>query len=310
MTIPQSELKYFLDCIHAHPEYLDPTEVQECYGALQFDVLPDPFGYSIICKIKTALKQRKALSVIRIGDGEANILSFSAYSATPNLNEYAFKKICAMQQDTFRLNKGTMICLQEMLFSALVQADIIGIIGLWRAGCPTVKDLKTMFLNDYRGISGHWRAIDFMLKLASQGIFQNKTLASAHLYFSILKYLPELLLVAKKVIIISNRDAIMDKLTAKYPKLSISFIQIGKVDKSQLSDSPDFLVTAQRQLPDNLQGTLCLIGAGIWAEIYCSWVKQRGGVGIDIGSGFDLLDGEITRPVHKKLEIDLNETSL
>jgi hypothetical protein len=310
MTIPEFELKYFLDCIHTHPEYLDPTKVQKSYCSLQLDILPDPFSHLIISKIRKNLQQRKPLSVIRIGDGEANILSFSHYFLTPNLNQYAFKKICAMQQDTFKLTKTTMICLQELLFSSLLQADIIGVIGLWRAGSPTTKDLETLFINDHRGISGHWRAIDFMLKLAYQGTFKDKILASAHLYFSILKYLPELLSITTTVIIISNRGAIVDKLTKNHPKLNISFIEIGKTDKTQLSDSPDFLELVYKQLPDNMQGTLCLIGAGIWAEIYCSWVKQRGGVGVDIGSGFDLLDGEITRPVHEKLEIDLNETSL
>lgn len=310
MTIPTFELKYFSHCIHTHSEYLDPEKVQQRYCSLQLDILPDPFSHLIISKIKEALQQKAPLSIIRIGDGEANILSFSAYPSTPNLNEYAFKKICAMQQDTFRLNKAMMICLQELLFSSLVQADIIGVIGLWRAGSPTTKDLETLFLNDHRGISGHWRAIDFILKLASQGIFKDKTLASAHLYFSLLKHLPELLSIATTVIIISNRNTIIDKLTTSYPKLNISFIQIGTTDKTQLSDTPDFLESVHKQLPDNMQGTLCLIGAGIWAEIYCSWVKQRGGIGVDIGSGFDLLDGKITRPVHKKLEIDLNETSL
>jgi hypothetical protein len=33
-------------------------------------------------------------------------------------------------------------------------------------------------------------------------------------------------------------------------------------------------------------------------------VKKSGGVAVDIGSGFDLLSGMVSRPVHKK--IDLN----
>ncbi len=310
MSIPQAELNHVLQSIDSHPEYLNPKKIQTSYHNLGLNIITDPFSYSIIDKIKIALKNKTPFSVIRIGDGEANIVSFSAYPETPHLNQYVFKKICAMQQDTFKLNNVTMICLQEMLFSALLQADIIGVIGLWRAGTPTVNDLKKMFLTDYRGISGHWRAIDFILKTASQKIFINKTLASAHLYFSVLKYLPEILQNSKNVIIISNRSNILDKLIAQYPQIDFLLIEVGITNKNKLSNTPDFLEIVHNKLPNNLQGILCLVGAGIWAEIYCSWIKQRGGIGIDIGSGFDLLDGEITRPVHKKLEINLSETSL
>ncbi len=53
-----------------------------------------------------------------------------------------------------------------------------------------------------------------------------------------------------------------------------------------------------------MRGCFCLVGAGFWAEIYCTWIKQRGGVAIDIGSGFDLLDGTAPRPVHRSLGFD------
>ena len=61
-------------------------------------------------------------------------------------------------------------------------------------------------------------------------------------------------------------------------------------------------------MPNDLRGCLCLIGAGPWAEIYCTWVKQRGGVAIDLGSGFDLLEGKVTRVMHKEiLETELQQ---
>jgi hypothetical protein len=68
-----------------------------------------------------------------------------------------------------------------------------------------------------------------------------------------------------------------------------------------LPPSPDFLAEVASQLPQDLRGWCCLIGAGPWAEIYCSWAKQRGGVAVDIGSGFDLLAGTPSRPAHTAL---------
>jgi hypothetical protein len=41
-----------------------------------------------------------------------------------------------------------------------------------------------------------------------------------------------------------------------------------------------------------MAGTLCLVGAGMWAELYWTWIRRRGGVAVDIGSGMVLLAGQ------------------
>jgi hypothetical protein len=76
-----------------------------------------------------------------------------------------------------------------------------------------------------------------------------------------------------------------------------------------------FLGSTFRQIPRNMAGTLCLVGAEVWAELYCTWIRRRGGVAVDIGSGMDLLAGQCTRPVHyndglhKDLRYSLSEPS-
>lgn len=44
-----------------------------------------------------------------------------------------------------------------------------------------------------------------------------------------------------------------------------------------------------------LKGKLVLVGAGLLGKIYCSWVKQAGGVAVDIGSIFDGWAGVVSR---------------
>lgn len=145
-----------------------------------------------------------------------------------------------------------------------------------------------------------------MLKLANKKYFDTKIIASAHLYFSVLKHLNSLLILARKIMIISNRKNIIENLQAKHPELCFDYIEIGinNADSNTLPDKPLFLNKVFLALPENMSGYLCLIGAGIWAEIYCTWVKQRGGVAIDIGSACDLLDGQITRPIHKMIDVE------
>lgn len=305
-NIPQSELEEMVRSIRAHPEYLDPKYVLNTYQARGIEVIPDPFSADIITPIKYALHAGKALSVIRIGDGEINLISYKAYTSTPNLDHHVVKRIIAMQQDRFEVDPIWMIILRDLMMGALLQADIIGVIGLWRPNSLSTEELAQLFLKNHRGVSGQWRAVDFMLKLASQSILDHKLLTSAHLYFSLLEYLDDILPLARMIFIISDRKTMKERFKQRYPNLNFEQITVGKYTETQPTtpSKPDFLSLVDSALPMDLRGCLCLVGAGPWAEIYCTWIKQRGGVGVDIGSGFDLLDGQSTRPVHEAVGRD------
>lgn len=298
--VPQSELDAMLQSIRAHPEYCDPEYMISTYRSQGLKVFPHPLSTEIVNPIKQALLAEKGLSVVRIGDGEINLISYGAYPNTPNLDDNVVEAILGMQQDNFKVDPLWMIILRDLMMGAVAQADIVGVIGLWRPRPINTEQLVQLFLHDYRGISGQWRAMDYMLHLAAQGAFDHKILASAHLYFSLLEHLDLILPLARKIFIISDRERIMGKLKHKYPNIVFEFIPVGEPIHSPLAprDRPDFLWPVFSSLPADLRGSLCLIGAGPWAEIYCGWIKQRGGVGVDLGTGFDLLDGAVTRPIH------------
>lgn len=298
--VPQSELEAIIQSIHAHPEYCDPEYMISTYRSQGLQVLPDPLSTEIVTPINQALLANKGFSVVRIGDGEINLISYGAYANTPSLDYNVVEAILGMQQDSFRADPLWMIILRELMMGAVAQADVVGVIGLWRPRPINTEQLVQLFLHDYRGISGQWRAMDYMLRLAAQGTFDHKILTSAHLYFSLLEHLDLILPLARKIFIISDRERIMGKFKHKYPNIDFEFIPVGQPVNSPPAprDKPDFLCAVFSSLPTDLRGTLCLVGAGPWAEIYCGWIKQRGGVGVDLGTGFDLLDGEVTRPIH------------
>lgn len=307
--IPEEEINFFLSTVDKHPEYLNIQAIKDKYKSYNLNVIENPFSKNIIEAIKLAVINESPLSVIRIGDGEANILTFNYYTETPILNSYAIQSIVSMQQDSFILTEQSMKCLSNEMLDSIKKADIIGVIGLWRARKPTTKIIKDEFLSDYRGISGHWRAIEQLLEFGKSGILEGKIIASAHLYFSILKYLPELLSVTSNLLVISNNTSIADKINNNHPNINIKQIVVGKnstqeINKTIDDTTPFFLYELKTSLPLNLKGYLCLIGAGPWSEIYCSWIKERGGVAVDIGSGFDLLDNKNTRPIHNSIALD------
>ena len=301
MPIPEKELDFFINAIRKKPEYLDPTYIKGLYQKLGLNVISNPFSNKVPQLIIKALKEREPFSVIRIGDGEANLLSFSSYPETPTLNLKAAKKIISMQQDSFSPSYNEIINLQHRIYQAIQTADIVGVIGLWRPQKRKTSELIDAFLKSYRGINGHWKAIDHLITLARQGHLKEKTLASAHLYFSILENISDILASTDKVLLITNRSTILQKFNSIISEPE--YILVGE-NTGDNKSTPDFLYTVKKQLPTNMSGYLCLIGAGPWSEIYCHWVKKRGGVAVDLGSGFDLLDNETSRPIHKILKLD------
>jgi hypothetical protein len=50
---------------------------------------------------------------------------------------------------------------------------------------------------------------------------------------------------------------------------------------------PDVYEKLRSEIDPPFKGALYLVGAGAFGKVYCDWIKQRGGIGIDIGSVFD-----------------------
>jgi hypothetical protein len=241
-----------------------------------------------------------------MGDGEMNLLTYRAYPGSPLLDRYSVLKTVEQQLDRFVPDDVWMLALREMMLSAVQQADVVGVLGLWRPKpLPDVDLIIDALARDLRGSSGYWRGIDFMLRLAESGMLKNKIVASAHLYFGILDHLDELVLASRRTYLITNRSELLRAMIDRHAGMQFDLIEIGGTAQAEMPfATPAFLVDFHSKLPPDLAGCCCLIGAGPWAEIYCSWVKRRGGVAIDLGSGFDLLAGTVSRPIHVDLGLD------
>jgi hypothetical protein len=304
--VPASEIDAFIEAVRAHPEYWDANWVGKTYASHGSTVMPDPYDRRICDLARQALQARTPLSIVRMGDGEMNLLTYRAYPGSPLLDRYSVLKTVEQQLDRFVPDDVWMLALREMMLSAVQQADVVGVLGLWRPKpLPDVDLIIDALARDLRGSSGYWRGIDFMLRLAESGMLKNKIVASAHLYFGILDHLDELVLASRRTYLITNRSELLRAMIDRHAGMQFDLIEIGGTAQAEMPfATPAFLVDFHSKLPPDLAGCCCLIGAGPWAEIYCSWVKRRGGVAIDLGSGFDLLAGTVSRPVHVDLGLD------
>ena len=101
-----------------------------------------------------------------------------------------------------------------------------------------------------------------MLRLAGQGFFQGKILASSHLYFSVVSHLSELFTHAKTIICLSNRTNAVEALKNRYPDCQFEHIAVGKPrDPQRYSRAePEFLsdavVALQVYMQNNASGVI------------------------------------------------------
>jgi hypothetical protein len=305
-AVPANEFDAVTDLMRQRPEYGSTDYVRDAYVALGLEVMPDPHDQGLIDRIATALRAAVPMSVIRLGDGEMNLLAYGVYPNSAHLDRACAADIIESQPDRFLVSERWMSTLADMMLSAVKQADVVGVIGLWRPNTPVSLDERIeRFRRNPRGGVGHWRATDHMLRLAGGGALKGKLIASAHLYAAVLEGLDRLLAEPTPVLLVTSRPKVMAALALRYPDCGFEQIIVGRAKVGEpLADAPDFLFETQRRLPQDLRGHCCLVGAGPWSEIYCGWIKDRGGVAIDLGSGFDLLDGDPSRRAHLPLGLD------
>jgi hypothetical protein len=311
MQIPDAEVFLAVSDVLARPHCLDPREMAEIYRRQGLTVIPDPSAIAISQQVIGALQTLKPLSAIRIGDGEANLLTHNAY-ATPKLNTEVGKLILSMQTDSLEASEKWLKRLARILHISILEADVVGVRGLWISkGDPLQKQnaseysmkIQTADPVELRGLTGVWRATDYLLQLAQRGVLQQKLICSAHFYLSILANLDQIMTHASCVYLFTERSDLLALFVNRFPSVDFQLIPVGRLRPAQTSGQEryrelSFLGSTFKQIPRNMAGTLSLVGAGVWAELYCTWIRRRGGVGVDIGSGMDLLAGQCTRPVH------------
>ena len=227
--------------------------------------------------IKEALQKKKGFSVIRLGDGEGRLLSWPHKLSWEHMMyrlTYWFGKQDYEQEQIYEIKAA--------LIEAAQRADILGV---------------------YRGFerNAHWREpLNFSEETEAPGLsyqYENnlhRLLNDSGSLDRILK------LYAKRndnqvCWTITCRD-VSHKFRKPYPPMQTLFVEEEAVQRNR----PNEHLAQHNHILSQIEGTcrpgqLWLVGAGVLGKIYVDRVKLCGGVGIDIGSIFDLWAGKKTR---------------
>ncbi len=227
----------------------------------------------VIDIISEAAKNRESLSLIRLNHCENRLIGF----------DYTFDikeaEITYDIQFGYKLPERDTSYISFLIKDAVKNADVLG--------CPVFVGNSTNTLNLLENSTAiHLNDLSLL-----QG--QKFVTVNCHYRFGQSLKFKKLLKSCQKLVAITCRDVsrlenVLDRNidTIKIP--AENRFAGGIVEKEQ--HYPVVFEKVKNEIFRNVvPGTIVLIGAGILGKIYCGWVKEAGGIGIDVGSLMDAI---------------------
>jgi len=272
---------------------------------------PDPsFVLSDAIKVATrivqALDESQPLSLLRLGDGEGNILPYR-----DSLKGFADVDRKGTQRTWWG---GTLLtgeageAVGAEFQGAIRAADVVGIPDLYRVCLSSGRDKATALGPYGKNIRGLLATLDFTAGLP---LFPDETapeprlLTSCHIHQSLAYWgLWDVLLPRfGEVSLVTCHQELAEKLNADYR------VEIGDVhlipserryadafqSKARRSHYPEVFHELRGRLREGGNGRVHLVAAGMLGKIYCKWIKEAGGIALDVGSAADYWCGYQTR---------------
>ena len=284
-------------------------------GLVESNLSEPEYEDLLIAKLQEYISTYRPFSLIRLGDGEGNIL-FWYYNSVkyPYLASYCMYYILDMMFGNNAPEARQWDDFSEYLIKAILNADFIGL--------PTKAQHNQQFQNittlpkpelKLRGSTGVVGVRASLMQLPTYTLSQ-KILCQWHVHKQLAPSLPKLLKFAHKVSVITCYPNLL-------PTIQRAFeINAGKTilippQALNISSTPKnihypnrFEEIINNELIDNVEnGELFLVSAGLLGKYYCSAIKDQGGMAIDIGSLADVWLGLSVRNYHKLSFINKNK---
>lgn len=242
------------------------------------------------------------LSLIRLGDGEGSLLANDTmreeyphgydWGLNFNLDIWFGKDRCFTQTDF-------MDDVYADFTRSLSNSDIIGV--------PENKRLRRVYKNSPRGYAGCLAVVDYVM---DQLCLDNKYIGDCNLHYQLADsgFLDKILSITKSCAVVTCHKKLSTSLEEEYginevdeyliPEEKNNSYNFG--NNSSQVHYPDVYEEMKRKLNPKFTGQVFFVAAGPLGKIYCSIIKERGGIAIDIGSIADLWLGFHSRPAHRK----------
>lgn len=259
--------------------------------------------------VRAAVERRQPFSLVRIGDGEGVAMSIGESSWLPDL------RYLQSHWGGDRVTLGAVNRVRDDLRHALRGADVVGVrpdlVGV--AAPDDVLDRSPGEITDFVRAEFALRAEE-RENLSAAGARRlallhdesvkfewdpQQQFCSQWIHWELLASgaLVEILAGLDEVGIVTGKADLPTLLADRFDCRVRSVLVPDKfVDTRQAgAHVPDRYDEIRPEL-DVPAGTLVLVGAGIPGKAYCQWIKEAGGVAVDVGSVMDAWVGAASRP--------------
>ncbi len=251
------------------------------------------------------------LSLIRLGDGEGLAMSLGDDSWLEDIN------IMASHFGMTTVSYRALLKLRDELRQAFSRADIVGIRGdvlgariepeLFRAPphelAKVVKERFALRASEVNIPARGCRRLALVNKVLCETAFQSKAMfASAWVNWDIAVsgVLYDLMNRQQKIGIITSRCSLPSLVGAFWDIPVSGYLVPDKFAAGGLAAGAHFpsrFEQLRQDLNVEFPGMLFLVGAGLCGKVYCHWIRERGGIALDIGAVMDAWIGLGTRPL-------------
>jgi hypothetical protein len=247
--------------------------------------------------IVTRVRDRRPASFVRMGDGEGNVL-FHQWKHYEALSDYCLRKISKICFGSEAVIKHNFGFFADILTEAIGIADFVGGPERGSIEASFERPLDTL---DVRGVCGmrglyNFMASDFDLAGLKETLWGATFYSRSMLphYSSFLEGLPFIGVVScyeKLAPALASRFKIAHHASILIPmQASIA----RKMEQANGHFEQYDKILDQIRPPH--QGAVYIIAAGHLGKSYCSAIKKRGGIAIDVGSVADAWMGIRSRP--------------
>lgn len=231
---------------------------------------------SVTQSLKEAINNKTPFSLVRIGDGEGDVILKNSRCAK-RLTGWTGVKFTESQAHA----------LADGIIQSCLNADIVGV------PCPTMMRNQPQYKDSWQ------RAQDAVVKNG----YYNGELTSAYIHYDI----DYSLLEGQDVLFISSHD--LSHKIKEYGSTTVEGFIIDsdykRLPKHKQQAAPKRHYPKQynqiNQWLKSSKGKVVLVAAGGLGKIYCNWAKQNGGIAIDIGSVADSWMGVGSRSYFNKV---------
>ncbi|HYD70561.1 glycosyltransferase [Azospirillum sp.] len=262
-------------------------------------------------RIIAAHRAGRPFSLVRLGDGEGNFLPYPAgQEAHAGPDRDATQRIW---WGAARLEGAAADAMTAALARAVRNADVVGVPDLSRL-CYGLPLPTPPFLfhswHDYRGLLA---ILDHLGRQGSGGgegalFAPGQTITSCHIHADLAAWgqYERLFAAVGRVSLVTCHPALPDALARRFgvaigqlyriPHEAKYAAQFGYADAGD--HYPHAFRALERTLAVRAPGEVFLVAAGFLGKMYCDWIKDRGGIALDVGSVVDHWCGFATRSLH------------